>query len=218
MKAMLLCAGRGVRMRHLTVEKPKPLLEVQGLSLLLRHLYALQRAGIQDVVINLGYLAEQIPVHIEQARVKDPTLTIPVCYSVEDPVLETGGGVLKALPLLGSDPFIVVSADIFTDFDFRLLPKKPEGLLHLLMVDNPPHHPEGDYALIEGHLYKTGMPKFNFAGVGVYDPALFADCKPGIFPLHTVFEQAIAQGKATGQHYAGLWHNIGTPEQLDDLG
>ncbi|MBP6104101.1 MAG: nucleotidyltransferase family protein [Gammaproteobacteria bacterium] len=218
MKAMLLCAGRGVRMRHLTVDKPKPLLEVQGQSLLLRHLYALQRAGIEAVVINLGYLGYQIPLYIDQARVKDPTLTIPIHYSVEDPVLETGGGVLKALPRLGSDPFIVISADIFTDFDFRLLPKKPEGLLHLLMVDNPPHHPEGDYALIEGRLDRSGSPKFNFAGIGVYDPALFVDCKPGVFPLHLLFEQAIAQGKASGQHYAGLWHNMGTPEQFNDLG
>jgi MurNAc alpha-1-phosphate uridylyltransferase len=218
MKAMLLCAGRGLRMRHLTVDKPKPLLAVRGQSLLIRQLYALQRAGIQEVVINLGYLGYQIPPYIDQAYAKDPALTIAIHYSVEDPVLETGGGVLKALPLLGPEPFIVVSADIFTDFDFALLPKKPTELVHLLMVDNPSHHPEGDYALIEGCLYKTGKPKFNFAGIGVYDPALFADCKPGIFPLYLLFEQAIAQGKASGQHYAGLWHNIGTPEQLDDLG
>ena len=218
MKAMLLCAGRGLRMRHLTVDKPKPLLEVRGQSLLIRQLYALQRAGIQEVVINLGYLGYQIPPYIDQVCAKDPALTIAIHYSVEDPVLETGGGVLKALPLLGPDPFIVVSADIFTDFDFALLPKKPTELVHLLMVDNPSHHPEGDYACIEGRLYKTGKPKFNFAGIGVYEPAVFADCTPGIFPLYKVFEQAIAQGKATGQHYAGLWHNIGTPEQLDDLG
>jgi N-acetyl-alpha-D-muramate 1-phosphate uridylyltransferase len=217
MKAMLLCAGRGLRMRHLTADKPKPLLEIRGQSLLLRQLYALQRAGIQDVVINLGYLGYQIPLYIDQARAKDPALTIAVQYSVEDPVLETGGGVLKALPLLGPDPFMVLSADIFTDFDFLLLPQKPQGLLHLLMVDNPSHHPEGDYALIEGLLYKTGKPKFNFAGIGVYDPALFADCKPGPFPLNVLFEQAIIQGKASGQHYAGLWHNIGTPEQFNDL-
>ncbi len=219
MKVMLLCAGRGVRMRHLTVDKPKPLLAVQGQSLVLRHLYALQRAGIQEVVINLGYLGYQIPLYIEQARAHDRSLTsMKIHYSPEDPVLETGGGVLKALALLGPDPFMVISSDIFTDFDFALLPKKPTGLIHLLMVDNPPHHPEGDYALVEGRLYKTGKPKFNFAGIGVYDPALFADCTPGVFPLNILFEQAIAQGKASGQHYAGLWHNIGTPEQLDDLG
>ncbi len=218
MKAMLLCAGRGQRMRHLTQDRPKPLLEVKGQSLLLRHLYALKHAGIQEVVMNLGYLGSQIPPYLDKVQTADPSLAMNINYSVENPVLETGGGILKALPLLGPDPFIVISADIFTDFDFASLPQEPKGLVHLLMVNNPPHHPEGDYALVGEQLFKTGEFKLNFGGIGVYHPDLFKDAKPGIFPLSVLFEKAIAEGKATGQYYAGLWHNIGTPEQLDDLG
>lgn len=216
MKAMILCAGRGLRMRHLSLERPKPLLEVRGRALLLHHLYALKRAGVEDVIMNLGYLGEQIPVAVARAFADDPALRMRVHYSQEDPVLETGGGVARALPLLGPDPFIVLSADVLTDFDFSLLPRQPKGLVHLVMVDNPSHHARGDYALMQDRLSKTGS-LLNFAGIGVYHPALFAEGPSGAFPLSVLFEKAIAAGQATGQYYAGLWHNIGTPEQLDAL-
>lgn len=215
MKAMLLCAGAGLRMRPLTDRIPKPLVEVQGTSLVARHLQAFARAGIQDVVINVHHLGDQII----EALGDGTAFGLHLQYSVEDPILETGGGVAKALPLLGGDPFIVVSGDILTDFDFRALPQTlaTSNLLHLVMVDNPSHHATGDYALENGFLWKKGRSLLNFGGIGLYHPDLFKDSPKGPFPLNILFEQAIAARKATGQYYAGFWHNVGTVAQLQAL-
>lgn len=215
MKAMLLCAGAGLRMRPLTDQIPKPLVKVQGKSLVERHLQALARAGIREVVINVHHLGHQMI----QTLGDGSALGISIQYSVEDPILETGGGVARALHLLGGDPFIVVSSDILTDFDFKTLPHTlpDSSWLHLVLVDNPPHHATGDYALKQGFLFKKGKNLLNFGGIGLYHPDLFKGAPQGAFPLSKIFEQAIANHRATGQHYSGFWHNVGTLEQLQAL-
>lgn len=213
MRAMILAAGVGARMRPLTNITPKPLLLVKGKPLIVYHLEALARAGIRDIVINLGHLGDKIEKFLGNGRPFNVNLT----YSYENPILETGGGIAKALPLLGVDPFIVVSADIFTDYPFAQLPKNPVGLLHLVLVDNPPHHPQGDFALLDGWVGAKEGPLLNFAGIGVYRPELFRDCPKGIFPVSLLFKKAIANRQVTGEYYQGIWHNIGTPEQLATL-
>lgn len=213
MRAMILAAGRGQRMRPLSDRIPKPLLEIQGESLLVRHIKALARAGIPEIIINVHHLGDQI----EAALGNGSQWGVQLQYSREDPILETGGGIAKALPLLGSDPFIVVSSDIFTDFSFENLPKEPNALVHLVMVDNPSHHAHGDYALVAGKIVLTEGPRLNFAGIGVYRPELFQDCPAGAFPIALLFEKAIRIRQMTGEYYAGLWHNVGTPEQIRRL-
>jgi N-acetyl-alpha-D-muramate 1-phosphate uridylyltransferase len=213
MRAMILAAGRGKRMQPLSDHTPKPLLEVRGEPLIVRHIKALARAGIQEIIINLHYLGEKI----EAALGNGSQWRVQLQYSPEDPVLETGGGIAKALPLLGSQPFIVVSSDIFTDFPFENLPKKPDALAHLVMVDNPAHHVRGDYGLVQTQIVFTEGPRLNFGGIGVYRPELFGGCPAGAFPLAFLFEKAILAGQATGEHYKGLWHNIGTPAQIQEL-
>jgi N-acetyl-alpha-D-muramate 1-phosphate uridylyltransferase len=210
MKAMILAAGRGLRMLPLTLNLPKPLLAVKGTPLIVYHLQAFRRAGIHEIVINLGHLGSKIEQFLGDGR----QWGVQIHYSYEDPILETGGGIAKALPLLGTDPFLVVSSDVFTDFPFEHLPREPQGLIHLVMVDNPSYHPKGDYALQEGNLLKTGETLFNFGGIGIYRPALFMGCPEGAFPVSTLFEKAINLHQATGEYYRGFWHNIGTPEQL----
>jgi MurNAc alpha-1-phosphate uridylyltransferase len=210
MRAMILAAGAGKRMQPLTLHTPKPLLTLNGKPLIVYHLEAFRRAGVTDVVINLGYLGEQI----KEALGDGQKWGVSIQYSPEDPVLETGGGILKALPLLEPDPFIVVSGDVFTDYPFEKLPKKISGLAHLVLVDNPPHHPTGDFALEKGRVVESPGPLLNFGGFGVYTPALFTDCPTGAFPVSLLFEKAIQAGLITGEYYSGVWHNIGTPEQL----
>ncbi len=213
MRAMILAAGRGKRMGALTDDTPKPLLEIKRKPLIVYQIEALRAAGIEEFVINLGYLGHQI----EAALGNGKQLHVKIQYSSEDPILETGGGVAKALPLLGATPFIVVSSDIYTDFPYKHLPKEPKGLAHLVMVDNPPHHPRGDYALVDGKVCKTGAVLFNFGGIGVYRPELFSGCPEGVFPLNLLYEKAIQVQQLSGEYYQGLWHNIGTPEQLAGL-
>lgn len=210
MRAMILAAGPGVRMRPLTEHTPKPLLPVNHKPLLVYHLEALARANITDIVINLGYLGHKIKAFLGNGH----AFGVNIEYSHEDPVLETGGGIAKALPLLGEDPFIVVSGDIFTDFPFERLPQQLSALGHLVMVDNPPHHLRGDYALTNGKVHKTNGPLLNFGGIGVYTPQLFTGCPTGGFPLVLLYKKAIQEQKLTGEYYKGIWYNIGTPEQL----
>jgi MurNAc alpha-1-phosphate uridylyltransferase len=213
MQAMILAAGRGKRMGALTDHIPKPLLPIKNKPLIVYQIEALKDAGVEAFVINLGHLGHKI----EAALGNGTKFGVQIQYSLEDPVLETGGGVAKALPLLGSDPFIVVSSDIYTDFPYKKLPKDPKGLVHLVMVDNPPHHPRGDYGLVDGKICKMGEPLFNFGGIGVYRPELFIGCPEGSFPLYVLYEKAIKEQQISGEYYQGLWHNIGKPEQLADL-
>lgn len=210
MRAMILSAGRGKRMRPLTDTCPKPLLTVHHKPLIVYHIEALQRAGIKEIVINLGYLGQKIKEELGNGE----KFGVDIQYSWEDPILETAGGIMQALPFLGDKPFIAVSADIFTDYPFERLPKEPEGLVHLVLTDNPPHHARGDFALSEGRINETDKPLYNFAGIGVYRQELFKDYKPQVLPLYPFYKKAIENNQITGEHYAGLWYNVGTPEQL----
>lgn len=214
MKAMILAAGRGERMRELTANTPKPLLRAGGKTLLTFHLEALRKAGFRDVVINVAYLGQQI---IDFAGNGDVWgLNIEYSREGEEP-LETAGGIIQALPLLGDKPFIVINADIWTDFPFATLPASPEGQVHLVMVDNPAHHPAGDFMLKDSMLAADGENKLTYSGIGIYDPALFRDYAPGKRPLLPILRSAMSAGKATGEYYTGNWMDIGTPERLQKL-
>jgi len=216
MRAMLLAAGRGTRMRSLSDATPKALMLVHHKPLIVYHLEALARAGITECVINLGYLGEKIAAQLGDGS----AFKMAIEYSYEDPVLETGGGVYKALPLLGKAPFILVSSDIFTDFPFERLTDDPKGLLHVVLVDNPQHHLGGDFSLVEDQVVTKGAGthvSLNYGGIGVYRPELFEGSPEGPFPLSLLYKKAIQLQAITGEHYRGVWHNVGTPEQLYDL-
>ncbi|NEV63158.1 N-acetylmuramate alpha-1-phosphate uridylyltransferase MurU [Thiorhodococcus minor] len=213
MKAMILAAGRGERMRPLTDHTPKPLLQAGGKPLIRYHIERLAAAGIRDLVINHAHLGEQI----EQALGDGSQFGVRIRYSPEAEALETGGGIFKALPLLGGAPFLVVNGDVWTDIDPGSLRMADGDLAHLVLVDNPPHNPSGDFALTGDRVQPSGSPKLTFSGIGVYDPKLFAGCRPGAFPLAPLLREAMAQGKAGGQHHRGQWLDIGTPERLAEL-
>lgn len=220
MKAMILAAGRGERMRPLTDKTPKPLLKVAGKMLVEYHLENLSRAGVQDVVINYAWLGSQIASALGDGK----HYGLKIIYSDEgDTALETAGGIIKALPLLDEEPFIVVNGDIWTDFDFRHL-KKPADQIHLILVDNPEHNPQGDFALngtkvVLGQVGQQPdqLPLLTYSGIGVYSPEIFTKLKAGIRPLAPILRQAIKESKVTGEHYRGHWWDIGTPERLQEL-
>ena len=213
MKAMILAAGRGARMRPLSDVIPKPLLAVHGTPLLDRLISQLARAGFTDIVINVAHLGEKIRAHLGTGA----QLSVTVSYSDEGPAgLETGGGIRRALPLLGCDPFLVVNGDIYTDYDFAHLPASLAGLAHLVLVDNPEHHPEGDFGLCDGRV-GDNAPRLTFAGIGVYRAALFADATADRFPLAPLLHRMSARGLISGEHYHGLWTDVGTPERLAAL-
>jgi MurNAc alpha-1-phosphate uridylyltransferase len=211
MKAMLLAAGRGERMRPLTDHTPKPLLRVAGQTLIGRHIEALARAGIYELVVNHAHLGAQLIAALGDGS----DYGVHIDYAAEPPgALETGGGIFNALPLLGEAPFLVVNADIWTDFDFAALPQQPESLAHLVLVDNPAHHPQGDFALENGRVRDDGPARLTFSGIGVYGPALFTGSPPGPFPLAPLLRRAMASGQVSGERHAGAWYDIGTPERL----
>ena len=214
MKAMILAAGRGECMRPLTDTTPKPLLRIGGQTLIERQVHALVRAGMTELVINHDHFGEQIVKALGDGTAYGADIT----YSPETGrALETGGGIFNALPLLGSDPFLVVNSDIWTDFAFEQLPTQPDGLAHLVMVDNPEHHPQGDFSLSTGQLSQSGPAMLTFSGIGVYRPELFSDCTAGAFPLAPLLRQAMDAGQVSGEHYTGSWFDIGTPERLDAI-
>jgi N-acetyl-alpha-D-muramate 1-phosphate uridylyltransferase len=219
MKAMILAAGRGERMRPLTDNTPKPLLKVGGKALIEHHIEAVTRAGIRKIVINHAWLGEQI----EQYLGNGERFNADIQYSPEpEGALETGGGIFNALPLLLKDasdaePFLVINGDIFTDLDITTLPTHIEGLAHLVLVDNPEHNTKGDFALAEGMVYSTGETMLTFSGIGLYRPELFAQCQPGAFPLAPILRSAMAKEQVTGTHFQGLWLDIGTPQRLAQL-
>lgn len=209
---MILAAGRGDRLRPLTDQTPKPLLKVGGRGLIEHHLVRLADAGFSEVVINLGWLGEQI----HQALGDGQAFGLQIQYSQEPPgALETAGGIIHALPLLGKQPFAAIAADILCDFDYAEL-RAPEAptLASLVMVDNPPHHQQGDFALDAGRLALAGGNRLTFSGIAVYHPALFAGLEPGRRALRPVFEAAITAGRLAGIHHRGYWSDIGTPERL----
>ena len=209
--AMILSAGRGERLRPLTDTTPKALLEVTGEPLIVRHLRALREAGVEDVVINLSHLGEQI----RDALGDGEQFGLHILYSPEPvPPLETGGGIHQALPLLGPDPFWVVNSDVYTDYRFATPPLAGEDDAHLVLVDNPTHHPEGDFHYEDGRVQEQSGERLTFAGIGFYRPRLFDACEPGRFPLAPLLQAAIRGGRASGEHYRGLWADIGTSERL----
>ena len=213
---MILAAGRGERMRPLTDHAPKPLLPVAGQPLIAHHLQALRAAGIVDLVINTGHLGEQLPATLGDGR----DWGVRIAYSPEPPeALETGGGIFQALPLLGAKPFLVVNGDVWTDYPFAGLPTAPAGLAHLVLVDNPPHHPQGDFALEadSGRVGEHGARRLTFSGISVLRPELFAGCAPGRFPLGPLLRRAMADGAVTGERYGGAWRDVGTPQRLAEL-
>jgi MurNAc alpha-1-phosphate uridylyltransferase len=214
-KAMILAAGRGERMRPLTDHTPKPLLRAGGHCLIEYHILALARAGITELVINHAHLGSQI----EQALGDGSRYGVGISYSPEGEgrALETGGGIFRALPLLGPEPFIVVNGDVYCDYPFENLLTVPGGLAHLVLVDNPPHHPQGDFVLSEGRVLDADGKRLTFSGIGLYRPELFEGCEAGAFPLAPLLRQAMARGQVTGEHYRGLWMDIGTPQRLQEL-
>lgn len=209
-KAMLLAAGFGKRMRDLTKEIPKPLLEVNGKPLIQHHIERLSTCGITEFVVNLHYLGEKIQSYLGNGE----NLNVHIQYSPEDPILGMGGGVQHALPLLGDEPFIVMSNDVWTDFPFENLLKPLKGSAHLVLVDNPPFHLAGDYSLENGYVTEKINHTFNYAGFGVFSPEIFRDHKPGEFGLVPVLKPLLEQQQVTGEYYQGLWLNINTPEDL----
>jgi MurNAc alpha-1-phosphate uridylyltransferase len=213
MKAMILAAGRGERMRPLTDHVPKPLLPVGGKSLLGHLIDGLASAGFRELVINYAHLGEQLPARFGSGERHGVTIS----WSPEpDGALETGGGIFQALPRLG-ERFLVVNGDIWTDYPFARLRQCPVGLAHLVLVDNPPQHPQGDFALDHGRVQAEGAPRLTFSGIGVYHRDLFRDCRPGRFPLAPLLRAAMAAGQVSGEHYPGRWRDIGTPERLAEL-
>ena len=212
---MILAAGRGERMRPLTDRTPKPLLPVAGKPLIVWHLERLARAGCRRIVINIAHLGE----HIEALLGDGDAWGLEIRYSSEPPgALETAGGIAQALPLLGDEPFLVVNGDIYCDFDFATLPALGSGdLAHLVLVDNPAHHRQGDFALDSNRVANDGQ-RLTFAGIGVYRPQLFAAIAAGerakLAPLLT---QAIDAGRVSGQMHRGRWVDVGTPERLAAL-
>ena len=218
MKAMILAAGRGERMRPLTDKTPKPLLDVAGKPLIVWTIEALARAELRELVINVSHLGELIERALGDGRRWD----VQIRYSREAEALETAGGIAYALPLLGASPFVVVNGDLHTDFAFRgLLDHSPDGgerLAHLVLIDNPPHHPAGDFALSGYHVANDGARRYTFSGIGIYHPQLFSEIVAGTKrPLAPVLRPQIDARRVTGEHYAGLWSDVGTPERLAAL-
>ncbi len=215
MKAMILAAGRGNRMRPLTDHTPKPLLQAGGVSLIAHQVRRLREAGFTELVINHAHLGEQI----EQTLGDGSADGVRIQYSPEGQgqALETGGGIYHALPLLGNGPFLVTNGDIWCDLDYRQLSIGDKDLAQIVLVDNPPHHLDGDFALCGDRVLTTGTSKLTFSGIGLYRPELFADCTPGAFPLAPLLRAAIASGRCSGLHHRGQWLDIGTPERLQAL-
>ena len=218
MHVLILAAGRGERMRPLTDSMPKPLLMAGGQRLIEYHLRALAAANMKHVVINHAYLGDQITTVLGSGK----QYGVNIVYSPEpENALETAGGIVRALPLLRSDPFAVINGDIWTDFPFTGLPTRIPALGHLVLVDNPAHNHAGDFTLADN---QVGVPvpgeggdTLTFSGIGIYRRALFADLLPGRRPLAPVLRQAIANQQITGEHYRGSWTDVGTPERLRAL-
>ena len=216
MNAMILAAGRGERMRPLSDRCPKPLLRVGGQTLLDWHLARLDAAGFDRVVINTAWLGDMIRDHV--ARQAPAGLDVRLSDEGERG-LETAGGIVRALPLLGPDPFAVINGDVWSDFDPAWLPARPEGLGYLVLVDNPDHHPGGDFRF-DGHAVlpdSANTPRYTFAGIACYHPELFAGVSPDVVPLAPILRRACERRQLTGFHHEGQWCDVGTPARLAAL-
>ncbi len=214
MRAMILAAGRGERMRPLTDQTPKPLLEVGGKPLIQYHIEALRDAGFRELVVNYAHLGEQIVERLADGA----QFGVRISYSAEpEGALETGGGIKRALPLLGERPFLVINGDIWTDYPYQQLYREPGGLAHLVLIDNPPHNPQGDFQLDGRRVTAAGENQLTFSGIGLYRPELFADSPEGVFPLAPLLRRAIQARQVSGEHFRGRWLDIGTPKRLAEL-
>jgi len=212
---MILAAGRGERMRPLTDSMPKPLLPVGGKPLIQFHIDALAASGVRDIVINLAWLGSRIKSALGDGSAQGVRLH----YSDEgDGALETGGGIFNALPLLGKQPFLVVSGDVWTDYPLARLAARlaPEDLAHFVLVHNPEYHRRGDFGLRDGRVIDDGE-RLTYANIGVFRPEFFAGCEPGKFPLAPLMRKRIQEGRVSGEFHAGRWFNLGTPAQLAQL-
>ena len=227
MKALIFAAGLGERMRPLTDHTPKPLLVAGGKPLIVWHLEKLAAIGVRDVVINTSWLAEQFPATLGDGS----QWGLRLAFSYEGPTpLETGGGMHHALPLLGDASFIAVNGDIWTDYDFAKLPREPAGDAHLVLVDNPAHNPNGDFALDpSGHVHSEGDARLTFAGIGVYRAELLSNWRdiigersgavetPPRFKLAPLLRASMSMGRISGEHHQGRWTDVGTPGRLAEL-
>jgi N-acetyl-alpha-D-muramate 1-phosphate uridylyltransferase len=215
MRVMLLAAGRGERLRPITDTLPKPLVEVAGKPLIVYHLEALARARLREIVINLSWLGEKIRAALGDGD----RYGVRIAYSEEGPVpLEAGGGIHRALPLLGSGAFLVVNSDVWTDMDFSRIPAlNDDADARLMLAPNPPHHPRGDFGLEGDFVVARETDRLTYTGVGVYRPTLFEGCAPGKFPLLPLLERAIAARRLRGEVYRGEWLDIGSPDRLASL-
>lgn len=215
MNAMILAAGHGTRMRPLTHHTPKPLLKVGRKALIVWQIEKLKQAGYNDIVINIAWLAEQIPAYLGDGS----QWGIRLHYSNEqnEGALETAGGIVKALSLLGNEPFLVVNGDVWCDINYSHLQLAQNDLAHLVVVNNPKHNLEGDFALQQQRLYKDGVPKYTFSGIGLYHPKLFNTLKYGKQALAPILYKAMDDKQVSGELYQGDWRDIGTPERLYSL-
>ena len=215
MKAMILAAGKGERLRPLTLHTPKPLIRAGGVPLIEYHLRALAAAGFTEIVINHAWLGQQIEDYLGDGS----RFGLSIQYSAEGEPLETGGGIFKALPLLGDNPFVVVNGDIWTDYDFGALRRPLAGLAHLVLVDNPPHHPTGDFSLIDAQVQdaQPDAQVLTYSGIAVLSPALLRGCEPGAFKLAPLLRTAMAAGHVTGERLQGHWVDVGTHERLAEV-
>lgn len=213
MKAMILAAGKGERLRPLTLHTPKPLVRAGGVPLIEYLIRALAEAGFDELVINHAWLGEEIEAHLGDGA----QLGVHINYSPEGEPLETGGGIHRALPLLGDSPFLVVNGDIWTDYDFRRLNRPLEGLAHLVLVNNPAHHLQGDFTLIDGMVRDELSAALTYSGIAVLSPELFQTCAAGAFKLAPLLRQAMLDGRVTGEHHSGHWIDVGTLERLAEV-
>lgn len=217
MKAMILAAGRGSRMRPLSDRCPKPLLPLHGKPLIVHHLERLQRAGVREVVINTGWLGAQL----QDALGDGSRYRLRITWSPEGwPALESGGGIARALPLLGDGEFLLVNGDVYIEgFDFRRLLRMTlpgQDLAHLVLVPNPPHNLKGDFGFVAGRIVDAG-PSYTYSGIAVLHPTLFEGHPPGAFKLAPLLRRAVARGQVTAELFTGRWADVGTPERLAQL-
>jgi MurNAc alpha-1-phosphate uridylyltransferase len=212
MKAMILAAGRGERMGALTATQPKPLLTVGDRSLIEHHIAKLAASGILELVVNLSYRGSSIRERVGDGR----RFGVKISYSDEgEPPLETAGGIVQALPLLGEEPFLLVNSDVYTDFDFRTL-IEGSRVPTLVLVPNPPHHARGDFGIDAAGFVSAEPPLSTYAGIAVFDPKSFAGLAPGRRPLKPWLDAAIARKELRAHAFSGLWLDVGTPERLEE--
>ena len=215
MRAMILAAGRGERMRPLTDVLPKPLLEVQGKALIVWHLEKLRDAGFKEIVINIAHLGYKIPEYLGDGS--DYGLKISYSDEQDTGALESAGGIKKALHLLGDETFLVVNGDVYCDYEFKAHFDLKDKLAHLILVNNPAHNPNGDFGLNDTLVLNSANEMYTFSGIGYYNPKLFKNTETGKSALTPLLRVEIQKSNISGEVYDGIWHDIGTPQRLEDI-